>query len=205
MSEARIGRIVAAALHQAVVDVLPLRLEFYESYLEPRRLRTGTVGVASFWAALSFLRRDGDAYPLVMSEAGRRAADWMWETVPGYQAASWRRLPSAWRARVVLRLARRLVSDTLTTSRATSRVRRGTGRLVIEGSGFCDPRAAASAPLCGFYVAAVERLCQHLAVAGRVGAEACRGMSGEACVVVLRLGAGDETRESDPQSAEAAP
>jgi len=178
------------ALHQAIAEALPLRLEFYEDYLDPRRLRTGNLGLASFGAALSFLRRDGEAYGGVVRDAGRLAADWTWETLPGYRRASWRRLPASWRARAVLRVARRLVADTVDSSRATSRVRRGVGRLVIEGSGFCDTRAVASEPLCGFYAAAIERLCEHLALAGRARAEECRVLGAASCAVVLRFAAG---------------
>lgn len=185
MSEARIGRLVAAALHEAVADLLPLRLEFYETYLDPRRLRTGTIRVASFWAALSFLRREGDAYPRVVREAGRVAAAWTWNGVPAYRRGFWRRLPAASRARAALRLVRRLVTGTISTSRARSRVRGGVGRLVIEGSGFCDTRAAASEPLCGFYVAAIERLCEELAIDGRARVEQCRSLGADACTVVL--------------------
>jgi hypothetical protein len=195
MTEARIGRVVAAALHQAVSDVLPLRLEFYETYLEPRRLRTGTIGVASFWAALSFLRRDGEAYPVVMREAGRLAADWIWDGVPPYLRAVWRRLPESARARAVLRLSRRLVTETISTSRVASRLRGGVGRLVIDGSAFCDPRAEPAAPLCGFYVAAIDRLCERAAIGGRARAEACRGLGAASCVLVLRLGADREAAE----------
>lgn len=177
------------ALHQAIAEALPLRLEFYESYLDPRRLRTGNLGLASFGAALSFLRRDGGAYAVVVRESGRLAADWTWETLPRYRRASWRRLPASWRARAVLRVARRLVADTVDSSRATSRVTRGVGRLVIEGSGFCDTRAVAAEPLCGFYAAAIERWCEHLSLVGRARAEECRVLGAAACVIVLRLAA----------------
>ena len=35
MREPRIGRLVIAALHQAIAEALPLRLEFYENWLKP--------------------------------------------------------------------------------------------------------------------------------------------------------------------------
>ena len=33
MSESRIGRVLVASLHQAIADLLPTRLEFYENWL----------------------------------------------------------------------------------------------------------------------------------------------------------------------------
>jgi hypothetical protein len=60
MSEPKIGRLVVASLHQAIAERLPLKLEFYENWLKPLGLlKEGrTIGVASFNAALSFLRRE---------------------------------------------------------------------------------------------------------------------------------------------------
>jgi len=45
MSDARIGRVVVASLHQAIADALPTRLEFYESWLSAAGLRAGTVWI----------------------------------------------------------------------------------------------------------------------------------------------------------------
>src|SRR5262249_8459046 len=39
MSEARIGRVLVASLHQAIADLLPTRLEFYENWLNVAGLR----------------------------------------------------------------------------------------------------------------------------------------------------------------------
>ena len=60
MSEPRIGRLLVASLHQAIAESLPLRLEFYENWLKPLGLlkRGQAIGLASFNAALSFLRRE---------------------------------------------------------------------------------------------------------------------------------------------------
>ena len=41
MSEPRIGRVLVASLHQAIADVLPSRLEFYENWLSNAGLREG--------------------------------------------------------------------------------------------------------------------------------------------------------------------
>jgi bacteriochlorophyll 4-vinyl reductase len=181
MSEPRIGRVVVASLHQALADCLPLRLEFYEDYLRPMRLREGRVGAASFLAALSFLRRDGEAWAPVMAKAGRHAADWELAAMSPLRRAWYRRLPAPLRLRAVLRLAKALVADTMPASRATSSVSAGTGRLEIVQSAFCDVREPAPAPLCHFYLAALERLAELLAVDARVTWHACRAMGAAAC------------------------
>lgn len=183
MSEARIGRLVSAALHQALADQLPDRLEFYEDYLPPRRLRAGTIGLASFSAALSFLRRDGNAYEAVMRDAGEYAARWLWDDTSRLRQAWWRRLPSWWRMRVALRLAGRLVGSTVRGSRAKATVKKGHGRLDIRGSAFCDVRDRALSPLCDFYGAAVATLCERLQLDAHVSLGACRAMGGERCRV----------------------
>ena len=41
MIEAGIGRLLVASLHQGIADLLPTRLEFYESWLNPAGLRDG--------------------------------------------------------------------------------------------------------------------------------------------------------------------
>ena len=75
MRDTRIGRVLAASLHQAIVDILPARLEFYENWLSSAGFRKGTIGLAPIQAVLSFLRREGDAYALVVARAGEYAAE----------------------------------------------------------------------------------------------------------------------------------
>ena len=71
MSEPRIGRVLVASLHQAIADVLPERLEFYENWLSSSGLREGTIGLAPLSAVLSFLRGEGAAlYDQVTRRAG---------------------------------------------------------------------------------------------------------------------------------------
>ena len=70
-SEDRIGRVLPASLHQAIAELLPARLEFYESWLGSTELRRGSIGRAPVTAVLSFLRRDKDSYADVVTRAGR--------------------------------------------------------------------------------------------------------------------------------------
>lgn len=183
MSEARIGRIVVAALHEALADHLPLRLEFYESYLRPMGMRAGTIGVAPFTAALSFLRTEGHAYEPVVRAAGGLAGDWAFAELPAIRRALLRRLPRAWRERVAMKLAARLAGMTVRGARGRLAGRRGERSLVITGSPFCGTRQRPDAPLCGFYAAALQRFFELLDVASGADVVACRATGAEACVV----------------------
>jgi len=46
MTEAQVGRVLPACLHQAISEVLPDRLEYYEEWLSPDGLRDGSIGLA---------------------------------------------------------------------------------------------------------------------------------------------------------------
>src|ERR1044071_4314862 len=76
MSDAAVGRLLVASLHQSIADLMPTRLEFYESWLNPAGLRDGRIGLAPLAAALSFLRQEGDQYQLVAVRAGEYTAEW---------------------------------------------------------------------------------------------------------------------------------
>lgn len=182
MTEARIGRIVAAALHQALADRLPLRLEFYENWLKPMRLRAGTVGLAAFLAVLSFLREEDDhEYRPIVRLAGRYAAEWSYATSSRWSRLWRRRLPLARRARAALDLARQLVELTSGKSRGTVHWRRGTGVLEIRGSVFCEVRTPRPEPLCDFYAGALDRYAELLGVDRVSRAESCRATGSETC------------------------
>ncbi len=183
MSEARIGRIVVAALHEALADHLPLRLEFYETYLRPTGMRAGTIGVASFTAALSFLRAEGDAYEPVVRRAGGLAAEWLFASQPAPRRVVWRWLPQRLRARVAMTLAARLARLTVVGASGRLAGRRGDRRLLIAGSPFCGTRHRVDAPLCGFYAAALQRFFDLLDVGATADAVECRAAGAGTCVV----------------------
>ncbi len=185
MRDAGIGRILVASLHQAIADLLPSRLEFYENWLNPEGLRNGRIGLAPFAAVLNFLRQEGEVYDLIMARAGEYAADWSIEALPAYRRAFVRRLPAAWRPRAVLKLVARMVSASYKDSRAVLRFGRGAGRLDIRGSIFCGVRQKASQPLCGFYQAATRRYLETFGVAGQVRITECLAVGGPACHVTL--------------------
>ena len=142
---------LVASLHQGIADILPSRLTFYENWLNAEGLREGTIGLAPLYAVLSFLRQEGDAYKLITTRAGEYAADWTVQSLPPFQQAMLKRAPLWLRRRLLLRLARRLVSNSYKGSRAISRLRGVTARVEVRASVFCTVREKVPYPLCGFY------------------------------------------------------
>jgi hypothetical protein len=150
-TEPRIGRVLVASLHQAIADVLPDRLEFYENWLNAPGLREGTIGLAPLSAVLSFLRLEGEAYNRITSVAGEYAADWTVSSMSPLERRLIGALPTRLRARGAFRAASGLVRSTYPSSRAIVRVRRGVATIDLRGSLFCETREVVSTPLCGFY------------------------------------------------------
>jgi hypothetical protein len=178
MSEPRIGRVLVASLHQAIADLLPTRLEFYENWLNVSGLREGTIGLGPLSAVLSFLRSEGQAYNLITQRAGEYAADWTVGTLSAFERRFVRALPAPLRARAALRTARRLVRDTYPGSRAIIRLKRGTALVDLRGSLFCEVREASVLPLCGFYAAAIARVLQLFALHANAQVSQCRAAGG---------------------------
>src|SRR3989442_8522483 len=125
MREAGIGRVLVASLHQAIADLLPTRLGFYENWLNAEGLREGTIGLAPLFAVLSFLRQEGEAYRIITMRAGEYAAEWTVQSMSAVHRGTIKAAPVWLRTRMLLRLARRLVHHTYKGSRAISRLRRG--------------------------------------------------------------------------------
>jgi hypothetical protein len=194
MSEARIGRVLVASMHQAIQDLLPERLDFYENWLSTAGLREGTIGLAPLAAVLSFLRQEGDAYTSITTRAGEYAADWTIEGMPSMERRILRALPERWRTRGALRVARELVSTTYPGTRTLMKVRRRTALIDLRGSLFCEVREVSVLPLCGFYAAAVARVLAHFALPVEVQVNACRAAGAQrGCIltVVLQNGASE--------------
>lgn len=195
MSEPRIGRVLVASLHQAIADLLPNRLEFYENWLNAVGLREGTIGLAPLSAVLSFLRSEGEAYNLIMGRAGEYAADWTVTSMPALERRVIQALPAALRIRLVLRTASGLVRASYPGSRAVVRLRRGNASIDLRGSLFCEVREASVSPLCGFYVAAIARVLHRFALRADARVDECRAAGGrKGCrllVAVRGEGAGE--------------
>ncbi len=193
MSEARIGRLVAACLHEAISELLPQRVDFYEHWLHGASLRDGAIGLAPLSAVLSFLRTEGDTYHAVMTRAGTLAAEWSVMATPG-QRRMMAAMPAFLRRRLAVRAATRLIAQVSSTSRATAKLRQGIARVEIRESLFCAVREPQKAPLCDFYLAAARRTLELLGLAEAAAAvrvDECRAVNGHACVLSMDLsGAG---------------
>jgi hypothetical protein len=190
MSEARIGRVLIASLHQAIADLLPTRLEFYENWLNVSGLREGTIGLAPLLAVLSFLRTEGEAYGLVTTRAGEYAADWTVKSLTPLQRKVILALPVSLRTRAALRTARGLIRDTYPGSRAIVRLKRGTASVDLRGSLFCEVRETSGHALCGFYVAAIGRTFHLYEIPADASVSECRAAgASKGCLLSVVVGA----------------
>jgi len=189
MREDGIGRVLVASLHQAIADILPTRLGFYENWLNAEGLREGTIGLAPLYAVLSFLRQEGAAYNIITARAGEYAAEWTVQSMAPFERTIIKAAPAWLRARLLLRLGRRLVRTSYTGSRVVSRVRKGTARMDVRASIFCTVREPVESPLCGFYAAAFTRLMTMFNLKGTAAVVACRGTVESSCVVAIPLSA----------------
>jgi hypothetical protein len=185
MTDAGIGRLLVASLHQGIADLLPTRLEFYEAWLNPAGLRDGKIGLAPLAAVLSFLRQEGEPYQLIAARAGEYTAEWTVADMPAYQRAIMRAAPPSVRVHLVLRLARQMIRNTYSGSRAIVRWRKGKGAVDIRGSMFCEVRGRVEQPLCEFYASAIRRLMYLFSLEVEVGTEQCRATGGGQCVMSI--------------------
>ena len=195
MSEPKTGRVLAASLHQSIDELIPARLEFYESWLTGARIRQGELGRARISAVISFLRQEGAEYDAIVDRAGRYAADWTVAALPVVGRALLRRLPRPIRVRIVLRLAARMIRGLHDDGRLRAVVRRGTAVVTLEGSLFCDVRDPVGAPLCRFYGAVLARCLESFDMSARVQLSRCRATGDGICELIIHIG-GRETRPS---------
>jgi len=185
MIEAGIGRLLVASLHQGIADLLPTRLEFYESWLNPSGLRDGRIGLAPLAAVLSFLRQEGDSYRLIVGRAGEYTAEWTVDDMPGYQRAIIRAAPPAIRVNLVMRVARTMIRTTYRGSRAIVKWKKGQAAIDIRGSIFCEVRDRSEQPLCEFYASAIRRLMYLFNLDVEVGTEQCRATGAGQCMMSI--------------------
>jgi hypothetical protein len=181
--EGGIGRLLVASLHQGIADLLPTRLEFYESWLNPSGLRDGRIGLAPLAAVLSFLRQEGEPYRLIAGRAGEYTAEWTVADLPGFQRAIIRAAPPGLRLHLVMRVARKMIRNTYRGSRAIVKWRKGKGAVDIRGSIFCEVRDRTEQPLCEFYASAIRRQMYLFNLDVEVGTEQCRATGAEQCLM----------------------
>ncbi len=187
MTEAGIGRVLVASLHQGIADLLPTRLEFYENWLSPDGLRHGTIGLAPLNAVLSFLRQEGEPYDLITRRAGEYAAEWTVASQRPVHRSMIRSMPAWMRARVALHLARRTIRGTCVGTRVVTKLRRGKGTFDVRGSLFCSIRDSSSKQLCGFFAAMLARFLELYSVPGEVHLDQCRAAGAPSCLIAISL------------------
>ena len=188
MNDAGVGRLLVASLHQGIQDVLPTRLDFYESWLNPAGLRDGRIGLAPMAAVLSFLRQEGEPYDEIARRAGEYTAEWMVQAMSPTERRVTMALPPRVRLWYVMRIARRLVRHTYAGSRAIVRWRSGgVGAVDLRGSLFCQVREPTTQPLCEFYAAAIRRLTALFQLNVTVQTDGCRGTGAARCTIALTV------------------
>jgi hypothetical protein len=200
MSEARIDRLLAAAVHQAIADLLPSRLDFYEGYLRPRGWREDAVNLAPVSAVLSFLRHEDDGtYDRVMTLAARYAARWVHQALPWRVRVFARFVPGWVRLRRLTDVARRNLERSYRGTRVRTTVRRRAVTVEVSGSIFCGTRDGGAAPLCRYYVALFEELLvlDGFVLAGST-VNGCRAQHGAVCS--FRVVTDGRTTEVAPSS-----
>jgi hypothetical protein len=195
MSEAGIGRVLVASLHQGISDILPTRLTFYENWLNAEGLREGTIGLAPLYAVLSFLRQEGEAYQLITRRAGEYAAEWTVQSMPSARRSFMKAAPAWLRNRMILRLAGRIVHSSFNGNRAVTRLRNGIASVEVRASIFCTVREPVPQPLCGFYAAALTRLTTLFGTPARAEVIACRGRGETTCL--MRIAMANGSRATD--------
>jgi len=199
MSEAGIGRVLVASLHQSIADILPTRLSFYENWLNVDGLREGTIGLAPLYAVLSFLRQEGEAYQLITTRAGEYAAEWTVQSMPSTRRSFMRAAPAWLRNRMILRLAGQIVHSSFNGNRAVTRLRNGIASVEVRASIFCTVREPVARPLCGFYAAAFSRLTTLFGLPARAEVIACRGTGETTCL--MRIAMVNGSRATDEPAA----
>ncbi len=189
MTDARIGRLLVAVLHQAISEALPGRLDFYEHWLTGEGLRDGTIGLAPMIAVLGFLRTEGAGpYDAVMMTAGTYAADWTVDAMSVLRRRWIGALPKSLRARAALRIARDAVRAGYPSARISATARRGQLRFQVQDSLFCRVRERRSTPLCGYHRALVVKTLQRFGLSVDSETETCIATGAETCLITMSLG-----------------
>ena len=188
MRDAGVGRVLLASLHQGIADILPTRLGFYESWLHAKGLREGTIDLAPLYAVLSFLRQEGDvAYATITTSAGEYAAEWTVQSMGSIERSLLRASPTWLRRRLVLRLGTRMVRASYRRSRLLYRLRKHVATLDLRASVFCDVRDPVERPLCGFYTAALARLCALFDIPAKIAVTSCRAAGSPGCTMTVTV------------------
>jgi hypothetical protein len=121
------------------VELLPIRLDFYEEWLGPTDLVTGRIRRAPLNGVLSFLRQEGEPYGHVMARAGALAAEWWLADAMIARRVAAASGPLWLRGRVAMGLCSGLVRQTFRDSRVKWRWRASEG--ICPSTGVCFARS----------------------------------------------------------------
>lgn len=185
MSDSAVGRLLVASLHQSIADLLPTRLEFYESWLNPGGLREGRIGLAPLAAVLSFLRLEGEPYHLITARAGEYTAEWTVTELTAWRVRLIRLTPPLIRKRLVIDIARWMVRSTYGDTQVMVQWQQWRAAVDLRASLFCEVRDKVDHPLCEFYAAALRRLMQLFDLDADVITERCRATGEGECAMSL--------------------
>ena len=185
MNDAVVGRLLVASLHQAIADLLPTRLEFYEAWLNPGGLREGRIGLAPLAAVLSFLRLEGEPYHLIVARAGEYTAEWSVAEVSPLKKRIIHAAPPAIRKRLVISLASFMARSTYGATDVKVQWRQWRGAVDLQSSLFCEVRDKVKHPLCEFYASALRRLMHLFELDVDVVTERCRATGAPQCSMSL--------------------
>lgn len=183
--DAIVERVLLASLHQAIAEVLPARLEFYEKWLKAPELDSPELDAASFTAMLGSLRNEGDVSDLVVSRAGQHAGARSFEKLFVLTRAYLRVLPRRMRARRAVRLVVAFLPALYPETRADMIQRGGTVFIGIDGSPFCSARGPAIHPSCDFYSSAIETFLTRFKLHPAVRVSRCRASGSKSCLFMV--------------------
>jgi hypothetical protein len=187
MTDAAVGRLLVASLHQGIADLLPLRLEFYEAWLHPSGLREGRIGLAPLAAVLSFLRLEGAPYNLIAARAGEYTADWTVAGLSPFRKRFILAMPPALRKRMVVEIAQWMVRSTYGDTSVRVQWQKWRGAVHLQSSLFCEVRDPVEAPLCEFYASAFRRLLSLFNLDADVVTEQCRATGASRCAMTVTV------------------
>lgn len=188
-----VGRVLLASLHRSIEEILPARLEFYETWLKPSEPHHPTDPATPFTDMLRFLQGEGEAFDLVTRRAGEYAAVHFVEELRPVRRSFMRVLPHSLRERMALRLVGRML--TRLGAESADLTRRGSTIFIdLEGSPFCAAREREEHPAVGFYGSAITTFLQsfNLHAAVRVS----RASRGKSCLLLLLT---DKVRVAGPE------
>jgi hypothetical protein len=179
------------SLHRAIGELLPARLEHYENWLGPSGLHE--LGLDSFFAMVTSLRQEGDAFDLVTERAGHHAAVWSFEALPAVKRVLVRAMPRGFRKQAALRLVS-VVLPRLCAGIHIDMTRRGSTVLVnLEKSPFCIFSEPGVDRSCTFCASTISALLGLLGLPAAVRASRCQAAGDRSCLLMVLL---DGARES---------